>query len=115
MKPSDVPCLKTLVLGGEALTRQNVQVWAEHVQLINGYGPSSCTIAASAHSNLTVDTDPANIGKALGGICWIVDPDDHNKLAPMGTIGEVDFRAANERCPRRCSLQMMANICLRSS
>jgi amino acid adenylation domain-containing protein len=103
MKPADVPCLKTLVLGGEALTTQNIKTWADHVQLINGYGPSECTIAASANSNLTLDTDPANIGKALGGICWIVDPEDHNKLAPMGTIGEVSSAASN------CLLISVAN------
>lgn len=89
IKPAEVPCLKTLVLGGEALTTQNIQTWADGVQLINGYGPSECTIAASANSHLSTDTDPANIGKALGGTCWIVDADDHNKLAPLGTIGEV--------------------------
>ena len=94
INPADVPCLKTLVLGGEALTTQNIQTWAGHVQLINGYGPSECTIAASAHSHLKIDTDPANIGKALGGTCWIVDPDDHNKLAPLGTIGEVNKPSA---------------------
>lgn len=89
IKPSDVPTLKTLVLGGEALTTQSVTTWADGVQLLNGYGPSECTIAASANAQLTTDTDPANIGKALGGTCWIVDPEDHDKLAPLGTIGEV--------------------------
>jgi amino acid adenylation domain-containing protein len=102
MKPADVPCLKTLVLGGEALTTQNIQTWADHVQLINGYGPSECTIAASANSHLTVDTDPANIGTALGGICWIVDQEDHNKLAPMGTIGEVSFQYRYSVCKSSC-------------
>jgi non-ribosomal peptide synthetase component F len=91
IKPSDVPTLKTLVLGGEALTTQSVTTWADGVQLLNGYGPSECTIAASANAQLTTDTDPANIGKALGGTCWIVDPEDHDKLAPLGTIGEVRY------------------------
>ncbi|KAL2015279.1 hypothetical protein VTK56DRAFT_5920 [Thermocarpiscus australiensis] len=89
IKPADIPHLKTLVLGGEALTRQNIRAWAGHVRLINGYGPSECTIAAAAHAVTHVEEDPANIGKALGGICWITDPDDHNKLAPLGTIGEL--------------------------
>lgn len=89
IKPSNIPHLKTLVLGGEALTRQNIRAWAGHVRLLNGYGPSECTIAASAHAITHADEDPANIGKPLGGICWITDPDDHNKLAPLGSIGEL--------------------------
>ncbi|KAK7937713.1 Nonribosomal peptide synthetase [Apiospora aurea] len=89
IKPSDIPHLKTLVLGGEALTTQNIKTWAQHLTLINGYGPSECTIAATANRITNPDEDPANIGKALGGICWIADPEDHNKLAPLGTIGEL--------------------------
>ncbi|KAL2132502.1 hypothetical protein VTI74DRAFT_3721 [Chaetomium olivicolor] len=69
IKPSDIPHLKTLILGGEALTKQN--------------------IPASAHAITNPEEDPANIGKPLGGICWITDPDDHNRLAPLGTIGEL--------------------------
>lgn len=89
IKPSDIPHLKTLILGGEALTPQNIQTWAGHLRLYNGYGPSECTIAASAHAITSADEDPSNIGKALGGICWITDPDDCNKLAPLGAIGEL--------------------------
>lgn len=89
ISPRDVPCLETLVLGGEALTTQNIATWAGRLRLINGYGPSECTIAAAANTDLTAETDPANIGKALGGICWITDPEDHNRLAPLGTIGEL--------------------------
>ncbi|KAL2260259.1 hypothetical protein VTK26DRAFT_5769 [Humicola hyalothermophila] len=89
IKPSDIPHLKTLILGGEALTPQNIQTWAGHLRLYNGYGPSECTIAASAHPITSPNEDPSNIGKALGGICWIVDPDDYNKLTPLGAIGEL--------------------------
>jgi amino acid adenylation domain-containing protein len=89
IKPANIPHLKTLVLGGEALTRQNIRAWAGHVRLLNGYGPSECTIAASAHAITHPEEDPANIGKPLGGICWITDAEDHNKLAPLGAVGEL--------------------------
>jgi amino acid adenylation domain-containing protein len=89
IKPASVPHLQTLVLGGEALTRQNIRAWAGHVRLVCGYGPSECTIAASAHAIIHADEDPANIGKPLGGICWITDPDNHNRLAPLGATGEL--------------------------
>ncbi|TLS31578.1 hypothetical protein PpBr36_03900 [Pyricularia pennisetigena] len=88
IEPADVPTLETLVLGGEAMTRQNVQIWADKVRLINGYGPTECAISAAVNSDITLETDPANIGRAVGGICWIVDAENHDRLAPVGTVGE---------------------------
>lgn len=35
--PTDVPSLEVLVLGGESMTAANVQRWASHVHLMNGY------------------------------------------------------------------------------
>ncbi len=65
-RPADVPCLRTLVLGGEALTRQNVETWAEDVQLINAYGPSECTITCMGIPIPSPDSDPRNIGRGFG-------------------------------------------------
>jgi non-ribosomal peptide synthetase component F len=38
--PADVPSLKTLVLGGEAVTQENIRRWAGDIQLFNCYGPA---------------------------------------------------------------------------
>ena len=89
IKPSDIPNLKTLALGGEPLAKTDVETWAGHLQLINGYGPSECSIAASGNTHMTPDTDPANIGWAVGGLCWIVDGEDQDKLIPVGGVGEL--------------------------
>jgi amino acid adenylation domain-containing protein len=94
MVPSMVPTLKTLALGGEPLTKADIQTWAphtqnSHIQLINGYGPSECSVAATGNTNITSDTDPANIGYPVGGICWIVDDRDHNILLPPNKVGEL--------------------------
>lgn len=87
--PRDVPDLKTLILGGEALSKSDIDTWAEHVQLGNGYGPSECSVAAAGNPNLTPSTSPSNIGRAVGGLCWIVNAEDHNKLVPVGCVGEL--------------------------
>ena len=89
IKPSEIPNLATLALGGEPLAKVDVETWAGHLQLINGYGPSECSIAASGNTQMTPDTDPANIGWAVGGLCWIVDSEDHDKLIPLGGVGEL--------------------------
>jgi amino acid adenylation domain-containing protein/non-ribosomal peptide synthase protein (TIGR01720 family) len=89
MAPSMVPTLKTLALGGEPLSKIDVETWAGHLQLINGYGPSECSVAATGNTEMTPETDPANIGYAVGGVCWIVDADDHDTLLPPGEVGEL--------------------------
>jgi amino acid adenylation domain-containing protein/non-ribosomal peptide synthase protein (TIGR01720 family) len=89
ISPSDVPYLKTLILGGEALSKVDVETWADKLQLINGYGPSECSIAAAANPHVAKTHDPSNIGRAIGGVCWIVDAVDHNRLVPVGVIGEL--------------------------
>jgi amino acid adenylation domain-containing protein/non-ribosomal peptide synthase protein (TIGR01720 family) len=89
MAPSDVPTLKTLALGGEPLSKIDVETWAGKLQLINGYGPSECSVAATGNTEMTPDTDPANIGYPVGGICWIVEADDHDSLLAPGEVGEL--------------------------
>jgi amino acid adenylation domain-containing protein/non-ribosomal peptide synthase protein (TIGR01720 family) len=89
MAPSMVPTLKTLALGGEPLSKIDVETWAGHLQLINGYGPSECSVAATGNTEMTPDTDPANIGFPVGGICWIVDAEDHDILLAPNQVGEL--------------------------
>ena len=89
IKPEEVPHLKFLALGGESLNKTDAETWAPHLQLANGYGPTECSIAATVHPKLTSSTDPANIGWALGGVCWIVDAENHDRLVPLGAPGEL--------------------------
>ncbi|KAH4211125.1 hypothetical protein HBI25_065040 [Parastagonospora nodorum] len=89
MAPNMVPTLKTLALGGEPLSKIDVETWASELQLINGYGPSECSVAATGNTEMTPDTDPANIGFPVGGICWIVDAEDHDLLLAPGEVGEL--------------------------
>lgn len=89
IKPSEIPGLKTLILGGEALSQSNIEVWSESLHLLNGYGPSEASVAAAVNTNIDHLTRSSNIGRALGGHTWIVDANDHNKLLPIGAIGEL--------------------------
>ena len=89
IRPEEVPYLETLILGGEPLTKLNVETWAEKLQLMNGYGPSECSVAAAAHRYVTRSTNSANIGEAIGGRCWIVNPSNYHQLTPIGAVGEL--------------------------
>lgn len=88
INPSDVPGLKTLTLAGEAMSESHIKTWS-HLNLINGYGPSECSVAAVVNSRVTPGTPPTHIGKATGVRLWVVDPSDHNRLVPIGCVGEL--------------------------
>ncbi|KAL2373486.1 nonribosomal peptide synthase SidD [Blastomyces gilchristii SLH14081] len=86
LMPEDVPRVKTLILGGESMTSLDIALWHEKVRLICAYGPAECTVVANVQPHVT---EPGNIGFSFGGSCWIVDKDNHNCLAAIGTIGEL--------------------------
>ncbi|RYP11999.1 hypothetical protein DL765_007515 [Monosporascus sp. GIB2] len=92
-----VRTLRTLVLGGEALTLGNIQKWtAVHksgnkdvLELMNGYGPTECCVFTSVNTKITPATEPQDIGRAVGVSAWIVDPKDYNRLMPLTCPGEL--------------------------
>jgi non-ribosomal peptide synthetase component F len=85
LHPHELPRLKFLVLVGEAVRPDNVSRWADHVALMNGYGPAECTIQSSI-GFLTPSSVAGNIGKGLGDLLWIADPGNHNLLTPVVSL-----------------------------
>ncbi|KAL2788506.1 hypothetical protein BJX66DRAFT_340179 [Aspergillus keveii] len=89
MDPKAVPTLSTLVLAGEAVPTSAAETWSKHVTLFNGYGPAECTILATANGPIVEKERAPSVGTALAGAIWVVDAEDHNRLAPIGVIGEL--------------------------
>lgn len=89
LTPQDIPSLKVMILAGEAMTATNVRKWAPHLTLINTYGPAECSIVSTTAAPAKGGLDHENIGRATCGHSWIVDPEDPDKLLPIGAIGEL--------------------------
>lgn len=89
LDPDSVPSLRVLLLSGEAMNESHVRKWATKLQLMNGYGPSECCVKCAVNPHVRSPEDSSNIGFPVGCRCWIVEPDDPQKLAPAGTIGEL--------------------------
>ncbi|OJJ46579.1 hypothetical protein ASPZODRAFT_117155 [Penicilliopsis zonata CBS 506.65] len=89
INPKELNTLKRLVLIGEPVTESDVELWSPFLDLINGYGPSECSIISTIQECLSTEKSPSNIGQAAGGVCWIVDPNDIERLLPIGAIGEL--------------------------
>ena len=98
--PSEVPAVQMLVLGGENINHALVERWLQdsNAILVNSYGPAECSIASTANTLLKSKDESAVIGKALPGTktrTWVVDPRDHNRLAPIGAVGELLIEGPN--------------------
>ena len=87
--PEEVPTLQNLAFGGEAVKQENLSRWVGRVRLFNCYGPAECG-ACTIGEYVKKDCRPGNIGRQFGGeLNWVVDPEDHNRLLPIGAVGEL--------------------------
>ncbi|POR32431.1 Nonribosomal peptide synthetase [Tolypocladium paradoxum] len=89
LEPAALPTLAALCVAGEPLSTALVDAWGSRLKLINMYGPSECTVACIANTEVGTETSPSNIGRAFRAATWIVDQDDHNRLRSVGAIGEL--------------------------
>lgn len=89
--PSEVPQLTTLVFGGEAPTRSLIQKWQRTTHVFNAYGPTECTVVALVRNTEDIQSvqNPKNIGRSVASHAWVVDPNCHDRLSPIGGIGEL--------------------------
>ncbi|KAG9241028.1 hypothetical protein BJ878DRAFT_522771 [Calycina marina] len=89
VSPAELPGLETVVVGGEAMTTEVSKTWAAETKLVNAYGPCECAVTCAC---TTVKHDSANIssiGRGVGCSLWVVDREDHERLVPLGTVGEL--------------------------
>ncbi len=108
LNPKDVPNLKHLVVGGEPVDRDLERLWAGHVHFLHLYGGmywTSSTLtcytdlfdpASEGGFMIKETSNPRYRGKGLfpiGGLSWLVDPRDVDKLVPIGAVGEIVFES----------------------
>ncbi|KAK4133596.1 non-ribosomal peptide synthetase [Trichocladium antarcticum] len=89
LRPEQVPTIQGMAVGGEALTREVLELWGGAIPVHNQYGPSECSINAAHRLHMEADGDVANIGTSVGSVSWVVDPDNHDRLMPVGCVGEL--------------------------
>jgi amino acid adenylation domain-containing protein/non-ribosomal peptide synthase protein (TIGR01720 family) len=77
--------LKTLLYGGEGARKDDMDGWEKGVQIVATYGPAECT----PNTTLEPRNGGESIGKAVGAVTWLVNPEDDSKLTPVGSVGEL--------------------------
>ncbi|EHK50755.1 non-ribosomal peptide synthetase [Trichoderma atroviride IMI 206040] len=88
--PTAMSGLEVLLLAGEAMSPSDVSRFKEIPMLLNAYGPSECSICATAANVGQFSSGSAvSIGKGVGQRTWVVDPSNGNYLVPIGVEGEL--------------------------
>ncbi|GAB4583049.1 amino acid adenylation domain-containing protein [Nocardia sp. IFM 10818] len=87
LRPSDLPRLRCLAVGGEAVSTDLVAQWAPERRMINLYGPTETTIVATKSTELTPD-QPITLGGPVHGFSLLV-LDTWLRPVPPGVTGEL--------------------------
>ncbi|WKB55701.1 non-ribosomal peptide synthetase [Eleftheria terrae] len=90
-------CLRQLVVGGEAVSRQALAAWMGRAEprprLCIAYGPTEATVNATMHEPAADASDWACIGRPLPHTrIYLLDA--HGEPVPPGTVGEIHIGGA---------------------
>lgn len=92
LDPSAFPGLRVLAMGGEPLQSREATRWPQLAKdgggIIGIYGPAECAQAVSFMS-LQTTTTHNHVGHSYGAKTWLVEPGRPDRLAAIGTIGEL--------------------------
>ena len=87
----ELPDLKLLYVGGEALPEDIAALWSRGIRMVNGYGPTECAVTC-VRGEVTPQA-PVTIGQAVPGMTALVLGDVLEDL-PDGTRGELCMAGA---------------------
>ncbi len=89
------PCVRGVIVGGEKAAANAFRTWlrvAPDIPLINGYGPTECTISSTVQDPLAAVDPVLTTELPIGGPmansrCYIVD--ERGEPTPIGVAGEL--------------------------
>ena len=90
MSVQDFPKLKTILLAGERVWKDLTDSWASRgKRILHMYGPTECTVGCCFLDPQIRLHYTGLIGDPYGSKFWIVDPQDSERLKPIGASGEI--------------------------
>ncbi|PKK50429.1 hypothetical protein CI102_7606, partial [Trichoderma harzianum] len=87
--PDLVPEVELVIFSGEGLHTEDIKVWWGKVRVMNVLGLSECAPRSVLNVIAKSPEEATRIGKGIGQVTWVVDPEDHNRLMPVGAVGEL--------------------------
>lgn len=83
--------LRLLYVGGEALPQDVAEIWSRGRRMVNGYGPTECTVTCLRHDIVTGEN--VAIGHPVPGMkAWVLNED--LEPVPNGEMGELCMSGA---------------------
>ncbi|OHW90106.1 nonribosomal peptide synthase [Colletotrichum incanum] len=89
LNPDDLQSVEFITVHAEPMGQDLVARWAGNFHLRPSYGPTECSVTSTVGAPFSVDTDATNIGWPVGCWGWVVHPENHNILVPIGAVGEL--------------------------
>ncbi|KAI0855373.1 peptide synthetase [Xylaria cubensis] len=84
-----VPPLNFITVHAEAMNASLTRLWSPRVHMRPSYGPTECTVTSTVGAAFTEFSDPSNIGWPVGCHGRITNPDNPQRLVPIGAVGEL--------------------------
>ncbi|KAI0099159.1 hypothetical protein GGR51DRAFT_552178 [Nemania sp. FL0031] len=89
LDPSTLSDMAVVCFRATHLEAEIYSQWAGKAKVILVYGsPEACPLGLSA-TEMTAPLITPGFGNPFCGNFWIVSPDDHNRLMPVGAVGEL--------------------------
>jgi amino acid adenylation domain-containing protein len=87
LDPRELPSFCTMIVGGEPLTRDVIDKWAQH-ELLNVYGPTETAMVVTTKA-VQDGVRPSNIGTPFPTVMAFILQTDGLDLIPYGGVGEL--------------------------
>ncbi|MCQ8195646.1 AMP-binding protein, partial [Streptomyces rugosispiralis] len=86
--PAGLTDFRTLIVGGEACPAELVERWSSGRRMVNAYGPTESTVAATTSGPLAPGAGAPPIGRPVWNTSALV-LDERLRLTPVGVVGEL--------------------------
>ncbi len=93
-----VPSLKTVCFRTRCLDEDSWMLWADKKKVLFAYGaPDICALGIS-FLEVSSPRQLNRFGRPLVGSFWVVNPEDHRRLMPVGAVGELVIEGPTLGC-----------------
>ncbi|SPO05357.1 related to peptide synthetase [Cephalotrichum gorgonifer] len=87
--PSSIPTVQTICFRTRRLDEDTFSRWAGKTRMLLSYGTSDICPLGISVTEVTSPLQLQRIAPPFIGKFWIVNPEDHRRLMPVGAIGEL--------------------------
>ena len=87
--PIKIPTLRSIYIGGEVVSREDLAPWVSCTNTRIVYGPTECSATSLYWSVPSSISSELSISNGVGLSTWVVDPLSVEELSPIGAVGEL--------------------------